>query len=132
MIQDDRNYDSSKIRNGLMITVILMMPIIFLCSIDFSVLWNYFSWLNQTLACLVLWTATVFIISYRKKVKYALITALPAVFMTMVVSSFILHSNLGLRLDYATSIVTGLIITIAITLLFVKYFIVDKRAYAID
>ena len=116
MIQDDRNYDSSKIRNGLMITVILMMPIIFLCSIDFS----------------VLWTATVFIISYRKKAKYALITALPAVFMTMVVSSFILHSNLGLRLDYATSIVTGLIITIAITLLFVKYFIVDKRAYAID
>ncbi len=132
MIQDDRNYDSSKIRNGLMITVILMMPIVFLCSIDFSVLWNYFSWLNQTLACLVLWTATVFIISYRKKVKYALITALPAVFMTMVVSSFILHSNLGLRLDYTTSIVTGLIITIAITLLFVKYFIVDKRAYAID
>ncbi len=132
MIQDDRNYDSSKIRNGLMITIILMMPIIFLCSIDFSVLWNYFSWLNQTLACLVLWTATVFIISYRKKVKYALITALPAVFMTMVVSSFILHSNLGLRLDYTTSIVTGLIITIAITLLFVKYFIVDKRAYAID
>gem|GEM_PF-3831850 len=52
--------------------------------------------------------------------------------MTMVVSSFILHSNLGLRLDYTTSIVTGLIITIAITLLFVKYFIVDKRAYAID
>ena len=132
MIQDDRNYDSSKIKNGLMITAVLMMPIIFLCSIDFSVLWNYFSWLNQTLACLVLWTATVFIISYRKKAKYALITALPAVFMTMVVSSFILHSRLGLGLDYVTSLAAGAIITTAITMIFVKYFIVDKRAYTME
>ena len=132
MIQDDRNYDSSKIRNGITITAVLMMPIIFLCSIDFSILWNYFSWLNQTLACLVLWTAAVFIISCRKKVKYSLIAALPAVFMTMAVSTFILHSNLGLSLDYGTSIAAGVIITAAITLTFVKYFIIDKRAYAID
>ena len=132
MIQDDRNYDSSKIRNGITITAVLMMPIIFLCSIDFSILWNYFSWLNQTLACLVLWTAAVFIISCRKKVKYSLIAALPAVFMTMAVSTFILHSGLGLSLDYGTSIAAGVIITAAITLTFVKYFIIDKRAYAID
>ena len=132
MIQDDRNYDSSKIRNGITITAVLMMPIIFLCSIDFSILWNYFSWLNQTLACLVLWTAAVFIISCRKKIKYSLIAALPAVFMTMAVSTFILHSGLGLSLDYGTSIAAGVIITAAITLTFVKYFIIDKRAYAID
>ena len=128
MIQDDRGYDSSKIRNGLIITAILLVPIIFLCSIDFTVLWNYFSWLNQTLACLVLWTATVFILATRKYINYAIFTMLPAMFMTMVVSSFILHSPLGLSLGYETSMIIAALFTIVITLIFIKYYIVEKKA----
>ena len=128
MIQDDRGYDSSKIRNGLIITAVMLVPIIFLCSIDFTVLWNYFSWINQTLACLVLWTVTVFILASRKHIGYAMFSMVPAMFMTMVVSSFILHSPLGLRLDYQTSIIIAALFTIAVALVFVKHYIVGKGA----
>lgn len=131
IIQDDKGKDPSDRKNSLMVTAVLMIPVLFLCSIDFTVLWNYFSWLNQTLACLMLWVATVFILALKYR-HLALFTALPAVFMTMVVSSFILHSSRGLGLDYNLSITIATLITVAIVVIFVKYFVIDKRAQGID
>jgi len=123
MIQDEYENKFDDRKRRIILTCILMVPIIFLCSIDFTILWNYFSWLNQTMACVMLWTATVFLLLSSKPRSYALITALPAIFMTMVVSTFILHSPLGLSLDYDLSLLIGAALTIIISVAFAKYYV---------
>ncbi len=50
-------------------------------AIDYTVIWRYFSWTNQTLAMIVLWTAAMFL--YRNKKNYW-IAAVPATFMSAV------------------------------------------------
>ena len=132
MVQDDRGFDSTKLRSGVAITAILLIPIVLLLTVDFSALWNYFSWMNQTLSCIILWTVTVFIVSIRKYNNYALITAIPAVFMTMVVTSFILYSPIGLNLDYVPALSIAAVITVIIAVLFVKYYIASGRAKKIE
>jgi len=49
--------------------------------IDYNVIWQYFTWTNQTLAMIVLWTASMFL--YRNKKNYW-ITVVPATFMSAV------------------------------------------------
>ncbi|MGN1170269.1 MAG: carbon starvation protein A, partial [Lachnospiraceae bacterium] len=45
--------------------------------LDYSIVWRYFSWTNQTLAMIVLWTASMYL--YREH-KQFWITAVPATF----------------------------------------------------
>ncbi|MBP5364720.1 MAG: carbon starvation protein A [Bacteroidales bacterium] len=54
----------------------------------FDVIWRYFAWTNQVLATITLWAITVYLTKNRKGFWYV-ITLLPALFMTMVTSSFI-------------------------------------------
>ncbi len=49
--------------------------------IDYTVIWRYFSWTNQTLAMIVLWAASMYLF-YEKKNYW--ITAVPATFMSAV------------------------------------------------
>ena len=81
----------------------------------FAIIWRYFSWSNQTLAMIALWTSTVYLV---KKGKYrfgSLITALPATFMSAVSVTYILTAKEGLRL--ATSIAYPIGIGVAALLL---------------
>ena len=91
------------------------MPL-FLCVfgmvfVDFNVVWRYFAWTNQMLAVFTLWAGTVWL--YKKgqsdkvpsdkvpstKYRYGyLIAMIPALFMTMVCSSYILIAPEGLNL----------------------------------
>lgn len=49
--------------------------------LDYTILWRYFSWTNQTLAMIVLWAASMYL--FREKKNYW-ITVVPAVFMSTV------------------------------------------------
>ena len=62
----------------------------------FNVIWSYFGWSNQTLAVFTLWAITVYLV--REK-KCFWITLLPALFMTVVCSSFIMISPNAFALD---------------------------------
>ena len=128
MIEDDRNIDHRDKKISVIIVSVMMIFIVILCLIDFSALWNYFSWLNQTLATVVLWTATVFIIKVLNKKWYSLITALPALFMTTIVTSFILHSKLGLSLDYNLSIIIGVVISVLAFVLYLRTLVNAKES----
>lgn len=73
--------------------------------LDFDVLWRYFAWSNQTLACITLWAATVWL---DKQGKCYWITFLPAVFMTCVCTAYILVAKEGFQIDYHTGVIIGL------------------------
>jgi len=61
----------------------------------FAVIWRYFAWSNQTLAVFTLWAITVYL-TIRKKNIY--VTLIPAMFMSLVTSAYILYAKEGFAL----------------------------------
>lgn len=79
----------------------------------FNVIWSYFGWANQTLAVFTLWAITVYLVRQRKT---WFITMLPAVFMTVVCSTFLVISPNAFGLDMSIGYGVGgaaLIISLA-------------------
>ena len=62
----------------------------------FNVIWSWFGWSNQTLAVFTLWAITVYLVRQHKPYW---ITLLPALFMTVVCSSFLMVSKNAFGLD---------------------------------
>ena len=58
--------------------------------IDYTIIWRYFSWTNQTLAMIVLWAASMYLF-YEKKNYW--ITAVPATFMSAVSITYFMLGN---------------------------------------
>ena len=75
--------------------------------IDYTIIWRYFSWTNQTLAMIVLWCASMFLF-YEKKNYW--ITVVPATFMTAVSITYFMLGNecLGQLLNPAGGFNTAL------------------------
>ncbi|MBR5761908.1 MAG: carbon starvation protein A, partial [Lachnospiraceae bacterium] len=55
--------------------------------IDYSIIWRYFSWTNQTLAMIVLWAASMYL--FKNKKNYW-VTVVPATFMSAVSATYFL------------------------------------------
>lgn len=64
----------------------------------FNVIWRYFGWMNQVLACFTLWAITVWLSRHSKRF-YMLISLIPAVFMTSVCTTYICVDKTGFRLS---------------------------------
>ena len=81
--------------------------------VDFDVLWRYFSWTNQALAVVVLWSIVVWLAREGRNVWVALPAAM---FMTFVCSSFVFVSGqfLGLGVT-AWAYAGGGVVTAALT-----------------
>lgn len=84
---DFLNYKQDKVFNRLVIVVPLAAIVVILMSIDFSILWRYFAWMNQTLSVFTLWAITTWMSKHGRNIY---ITLFPAIFMTVVCTSFIL------------------------------------------
>ena len=73
----------------------------------FGMLWRYFGWSNQLLSVFTLWAVTVYLMQNKRGLWY-LITMIPAMFMTVVCTSFILMlQSGGFGLNYQLSIGIG-------------------------
>lgn len=76
----------------------------------FNMIWQWFGWSNQTLAVFTLWTITVYLVRAKKPF---VITLVPALFMTVVCSTFVLVSPMALNLGSVISY-TGSVIVLVI------------------
>ena len=86
--------------------------------IDFTVLWRYFAWTNQTLACIMLWAAAVWL---AKKKLFYWIALLPALFMTVVCTSYIFIAPEGFQLSLTISLSAGLALMALLAIFFWRY-----------
>ncbi len=118
IIADFLNFKQGPIRNRLLISIPLFAVGFLLTRIDFSVIWRYFAWSNQTVAMIVLWTITVYL---AKAKKLYWVTLIPAVFMTAVTSTYLILAPEGFSLSMAISYCTGIAISIASIVLFFLY-----------
>ena len=117
-IGDLLRFNQKPIKNRLIITIPLFTIGFMLTKINFDVIWRYFAWSNQTLATVVLWTITVYLL--QKKKPYW-ITLLPALFMTSVVTTYIMLAPEGFALSKPISYGTGFLTTVAVLIFFVIY-----------
>lgn len=115
ILADILKTDQKKIKNRLYLSLPLFVVAFALTQIDFGIIWRYFAWSNQTLATIVLWTITAYLLQAN---KFFWITFLPAIFMTMVCSTYILIAPEGFNLANDISYMGGALITISITIIF--------------
>ena len=126
IIADFLHLNQHKIVNRLVLALPLFAISAALVFVDFDVLWRYFAWTNQTLATCFLWTAAVWLL---RKGRNAWIAFLPAVFMTVVVTSYILAAPEGFRLPEGISVVTGLVVATALAICFLRYMHTHKQKH---
>ncbi len=107
--------DQSRAMNRLIISIPLFLIAFALTQIDFGIIWRYFAWSNQTLATVVLWTITTYLIHENKAYW---VTLFPALFMTMVCSTYILIAPEGFHLPNNIAYLIGSLVTLGITALF--------------
>lgn len=106
IISDFFNWDQKKIPSRIMASLPLLAIGYSLTLMDFSVLWRYFAWANQTIAAITLWMVTVYLWQESKNYWVA---AIPAMFMTAVSVSYILVAPEGFRLPITISVWGGVI-----------------------
>lgn len=116
--------DSKKMKNRLLLTIPLFAVVIgisiwnFTDPHNFNILWRWFAWSNQVLAAITLWVATGYLYKEAKNRFLSLFTAIPAIFMTAVVTSYILMEPelaLGHFIPFNLALTLGIAITIAIS-----------------
>ena len=90
-----------------------------LTQVDFSALWRYFSWSNQTLAMVALWVATAYLIRHEKFRFSSIVTAVPATFMTAVTTTYILMAPEGFKLPASVSYPAGIVCAAALFVLYI-------------
>ena len=110
--------DQKPILKRLMISVPLFVAGYIILHANFSVLWRYFAWCNQTLAVFTLWALTVYLTQKRKPY---VITLIPALFMTAVCSTYILIAREGLHLPQELAYWLGGAVTLFIFVLFLVW-----------
>ena len=90
----------------------------------FGTVWQYVAWGTQLMAAVTLWVCTVYL---TREHKCYMLTLIPALFMTMVVSAFFLVSPTTLGLPYMPSIIASAIVTLAALARFVWWMRVEKK-----
>lgn len=105
IVADFLKIEQKSIKNRLMLTAPLFVIGFLLTQMDFSIIWRYMAWSNQTLATIVLWTITIYLASERKPYW---ITLVPAVFMSAVVSAYILVAPEGFGINTLYGQISGI------------------------
>ncbi|TQS71112.1 carbon starvation protein A [Ornithinibacillus gellani] len=116
IVADYIHMGQRKVSKRLIIAIPMFVISYWLTTIDFNLLWRYFSFANQGTAALALWIGTMYLFVKKKNYFVAL---LPALFITDMVLTYILYdNNLGFGLSYPLSHAGGFIMTILCATLF--------------
>ena len=96
IIADMLHVEQRSYGKRLAICIPLFLLGFWITTVDFDIVWRYFAWTNQSLATIVLWTVTVYLVQRRSDYWIALV---PAVLMTYVCSSFLFVSDQFLGME---------------------------------
>ena len=98
-----------------------------LSQMDFSIIWRYFSWANQTLAMITLWMGAAYLYLHKPG-SYAYVFALlPAIFMSAVTTTYLLQAPEGFGLPTDITYPAGIGFAVLFTLLFVRAYILRRK-----
>ncbi|OOS04215.1 Carbon starvation protein CstA [Moraxella cuniculi DSM 21768] len=115
------NLEQRTLLKRLWIAIPLFVIGFIVSKVDFQILWRYFSWANQTVAMVMLWTAAGYLYRYR---KFHWICTLPAIIMSAACYTFLAYNQIGFGLDYQLSVYIGIGLAILTT---IAFFLFVKR-----
>ncbi|MBN1469033.1 MAG: carbon starvation protein A [Fusobacteriaceae bacterium] len=108
-IADATRIKQEPIKNRFFIAIPLFAIGLALCFIDFAIIWRYFAWSNQTLATIALWAGAVFL---KNSDKNHWIATIPAIFMTAVVTTYILVAKEGFQMSQTIAYPIGILVAL--------------------
>lgn len=120
IIADYLHIDQRKLAKRIFVAAPLFIISFALTQIDFTVLWRYFSWANQTTAVVALWVGTMYLLLAKKNYWVA---AVPATFMTWNIFVYILSQKIGFGINLTVSYY----LAFGLTLLWIGYFVYQYR-----
>jgi len=100
ILADYFNFGQKKVMNRFAIAIPMFIISFILTRVDFTILWRYFSWANQTTAVIALWIGAMYLLLSKKNFYVALI---PALFMTWNIFTYILSQPIGFGMDLSLS-----------------------------
>lgn len=124
IIADYFHFKQTKLQNRLIIAFPLFAIAYALTKIDFTLLWRYFSWANQSTAAIALWIGTMYLFIKEKAYVVALI---PAIFITMMTVVYILNAKIGFNISLNKAYILGLVVTVILTVLFFLKAVKNKK-----
>ncbi len=124
IIAEAIHFKQDKVAKRLALTLPLFAVTVFLFFIDFQVLWRYFAWTNETLACIALWAYTVWLV---KSKRCHLVTLVPSLFMTMVCTTYICIAKEGFQIDEDIAYIVGSVVTVALGIIFFCWYAKSKK-----
>ena len=133
-IADWFKIDQGNWKKRLLLTAPLLGVGAIICHVDYSMVWRYFTWCNQTLAMIMLWAAAVYLAQHHKN---HWICSLPAAFMSAVSMTYfvvapeclgLLWGSVGLEMSayYPIGVVFGVVVAVGLLAFFLK----KIKAYA--
>ena len=119
IIFDWLKLDEKKLKVRLAVAIPLLLVGYAISLINYSVVWRYFSWANQTLAMIVLWTGGAYLATNYPNKNRCWIAVIPATFMSAVSITYLMYApecfNLvrlgmqGITISYAVGIAAAAI-----------------------
>ena len=127
--------EQGTVKHRLILTVPLLAAAVVICQLDYSTVWRYNAWANQTLAMIVLWAASVYMRQEKKNYRFTLV---PAIFMTAVSATYLitapecfgaLWSTLGIAFDsyYPVGAGVGILTAVLLTVIFERSGMKDRK-----
>ena len=117
VIADWFKIDQKPYLSRLYICVPLLAAGALISQLNYGVIWRYFSWSNQTLAMIALWTASMYL---YKNAKNYWFTAVPATFMSAVSVTYFFCAPECLHLSTKIAYPIGIIAAAAFLGLFIR------------
>ena len=128
---DFMHYKQNRIYKRLILSLPIFVISGVLMFVKFDVLWRYFAWFNQSLAVVTLWTITVWLTkrsAAEGTKKYAfLVTLVPALWMTIICSTYIFIAPEGFQLHHFIAYLLGGLVTVGVL---VWYILWAKKQFA--
>lgn len=132
--------EQSSYKSRFLLTVPLLLAGAIIGQFDYTVIWRYFSWSNQTLAMIALWAASFYLWKNRRNFW---ICAIPASFMSAVSITYFMVAGecMGLvwtplqipsSVYYPAAIVVGTLAAAGFLLLFLKKTVLSNSAPATE
>ncbi len=116
IIADFMKFSQKDIGRRLAVAIPLFIIGFIVSKTDFSILWRYFGWANQTLATIVLWSAAAYL--KRRGGWQHWLATLPALFMTVVVTTFLGYAKIGFTMPMPIATTIGIAVAAICLVLF--------------
>ncbi|SDC52251.1 MULTISPECIES: carbon starvation CstA family protein [unclassified Candidatus Frackibacter] len=116
-LADIFDLDQTETTNRFKLAIPLFAIGVVLSQMDFSIIWRYFAWSNQTLAMVALWAGAAYL---AKHGRFHWIATLPATFMTAVSISYIIMAPEGFGIQGPLATIVGVLVAIGAFVWFLR------------